>query len=112
MVGFLEVPLCIFNHIQEMEGLHSHRRILFTILTELYVNALDHGVLNLDPPMKRSAEGFTRYFTECEHRLGKLSTGFVNIYIRIQNTASGGKMTIQVEDSDKGFDFRNLFDRY
>lgn len=100
------IPL-IINHIQEMEGLHSHRRLLFTILTELYVNALDHGVLNLDSSLKRSAEGFTRYFTEREHRLGGLSTGFVNIHIRTQNTASGGKMTIQVEDSGKGFDFES-----
>lgn len=100
------IPL-IINHIQEMEGLHSHRRLLFTILTELYVNALDHGVLNLDSSLKRSPEGFTRYFTEREQLLGQLSKGFVNIHIRTQNTASGGRMTIQVEDSGNGFDFES-----
>ncbi|MET0085590.1 MAG: fused response regulator/phosphatase [Sedimenticola sp.] len=98
------IPLVI-NHIQELEGLHTHRRLLFTVLTELYVNALDHGVLKMDSGMKNSADGFTKYFTERESRLADLSSGFVKIRVRSQPTDNGGQMRIQVEDSGSGFDY-------
>jgi len=98
------IPLMI-NQIQEMENLQSHRRLLFTILTELYVNALDHGVLQLDSGLKASAEGFTRYFSEREKRLEQLDDGFISIRIHSQATSGGGRILLQVEDSGDGFDF-------
>ncbi|OOZ36067.1 ATP-binding SpoIIE family protein phosphatase [Solemya velesiana gill symbiont] len=98
------IPLVI-NHIQEMEGLHTHRRLLFTVLTELYINALDHGVLKMDSQMKNSPEGFTKYFTERENRLSSLSTGFVKIQVRTQPMINGGRMSIRLEDSGSGFNF-------
>jgi CheY-like chemotaxis protein len=101
------IPL-IINHIQELEGLHSHRRLLFTILTELYVNALDHGVLRLDSSLKSSADGFTEYFREREERLLDLDKGFVKMEVQTQLTTNGGKMKIRVEDSGQGFDFLTL----
>ena len=101
------IPLVI-NHIQEIEGLHSYRRTLFTILTELYVNALDHGVLRLDSNLKRSPEGFTHYFTEREKRLRELDTGSVTIRIKSSANKDGGRITINLTDSGKGFDFDTL----
>jgi len=98
------IPLVI-NQIQEMENLQSHRRLLFTILTELYVNALDHGVLQLDSSLKASAEGFSCYFSEREKRLAQLDDGFISIRIHSQATSSGGRILLQVEDSGDGFDF-------
>ena len=101
------VPLAI-NHIQEMLGLHSHRRPLFTILTELYINALDHGVLRLQSNLKQTAEGFTRYFSEREARLESLADGYIKIHISASPSANGGKMNIEVEDSGVGFDFNQF----
>ncbi len=101
------IPL-IINHIQELEGLQTHRRLLFTILTELYVNALDHGVLRLDSSLKNSADGFTEYFREREERLLDLDKGFVKMEVQTQLTTNGGKMKIRVEDSGQGFDFLTL----
>ena len=99
------IPLVI-NHIQDIEGLHSYRRILFTILTELYVNALDHGVLGLDSNLKNSAEGFTNYFTEREKRLRRLDRGSVSIRIKSRTNRNGGRITINLTDTGNGFDFR------
>jgi CheY-like chemotaxis protein len=100
------VPL-IINHIQELEGLGDHRRLLFTILTELYVNALDHGVLGLDSKLKSPAEGFTEYFSKREQKLEQLSEGYVRISIQTIPLTKGGQMLIQMEDSGSGFDFGN-----
>jgi hypothetical protein len=97
------VPILI-NAIQETAGLHAHRRPLFTILTELYVNALDHGILQLDSNLKRGEDGFTRYFQQREQRLQSLTEGEIRIGLRLHNRHHGGYMVIQVEDSGRGFD--------
>lgn len=98
------VPM-VLNHVQEVEGLQNHRRNLFTLLTELYINALDHGVLGLDSSLKHSLDGFATYFTERDKRLENLTDGEVTISILFQCTSNGGQITISVEDSGEGFDF-------
>ena len=98
------IPLLI-NHINETEGLGENRRLLFTILTELYTNALDHGVLGLDSDIKNEKDGFTHYFNEREKRLENLTDGFVKISISSRTTTNGGEMIINIRDSGDGFDF-------
>lgn len=100
------IPLLI-NHIQEVDGLGEHRRLLYTILTELYTNALDHGVLGLDSAMKHTQDGFSEYFTEREKRLETLTEGFIRIYLRSRSTTDGGEIVISVSDSGSGFDYNN-----
>jgi len=104
------IPL-IINHIQEMVGLQNQQRLLYTILTELYVNALDHGVLRLESSLKQSLDGFNQYFLEREARLENLQDGYVRIEIKAQPTATGGNMVIEVEDSGSGFDYDALLKR-
>ncbi len=100
------VPLLI-NQIQELEGLKEQRRIIFTILSELYINALDHGILNLNSTLKAKPGGFTTYFTEREKRLKELSDGYITISIYSRLYSSSGEVIIQVKDSGPGFDYAN-----
>ncbi|MEJ2695001.1 MAG: SpoIIE family protein phosphatase, partial [Candidatus Thiodiazotropha sp.] len=97
------VPILI-NHIQEIAGLHQHRRQLFTILTELYVNALDHGILRLDSSLKQGDDGFSSYYRQREQRLQSLTEGEIRIELHIYGLHSGGYIVIRVEDSGRGFD--------
>jgi CheY-like chemotaxis protein len=101
------IPLLI-NNLNEIDGLGGHRRILYTILTELYTNALDHGVLGLDSSLKSTPDGFTQYYTEREKRLECLSDGQVRISLNSQQTARGGEITIIVSDSGSGFDYKKV----
>ncbi|MCU7874213.1 MAG: SpoIIE family protein phosphatase [Candidatus Thiodiazotropha sp. (ex Lucinoma borealis)] len=101
------VPILI-NYIQETAGLHEHRRPLFTILTELYINALDHGVLHLDSALKQGEDGFTNYFQQREQRLHALTEGQIRIGLRIHQVNDGGYIVITVEDSGVGFEFTTL----
>jgi len=100
------IPLLI-NQLQEITGLQNQQRFLYTILTELYINALDHGVLGLSSSLKQSPEGFTGYFSEREARLATLKEGYIKILINTQPAANGGSVVIQVEDSGPGFDHSN-----
>ena len=97
------VPLLI-QSLDHIQGLGRCREELFTVLTELYNNALDHGVLCLDSAMKTDADGYIRYFETRQQRLRAVSDGAVTIYIRHVPGEVGGRLMIRVEDNGDGFD--------
>lgn len=98
------VPILI-NQIIEMEGIENERQSLFTVLTELYVNALDHGVLGLESSLKSDPAGFAEYFRLREQRLKELDSGYVAFRITLEQYDIGRSMMIEVEDSGRGFNF-------
>ncbi len=98
------------SRLQESEGEGEHWHTVFSILTELYVNALDHGVLKLESSLKDSPEGFARYFSEREQRLETLSWGSVSLHVQHARMASGGRVFIRIEDSGEGFDYESWLD--
>jgi len=100
------VPL-IINNLLELENIESDKQNLFTVLTELYVNALDHGVLGLNSSLKSDPSGFTQYFKEREERLNALDSGHVSFHLALKHNNDNHQLTIRVEDSGKGFDFKN-----
>ncbi|WP_100641961.1 ATP-binding SpoIIE family protein phosphatase [Alteromonas facilis] len=83
-------------------GLAWVRSDLFTILTEMYSNALEHGVLQIPSSIKSTPEGFMEYYTLRGERLTNLSDGFVRIHATYD--PSGKTLTLSVTDSGKGFD--------
>ncbi len=103
------VPI-IINQIMEMEGIESERQSLFTVLTELYVNALDHGVLALDSKLKSCPDGFAKYFQEREVRLKNIRAGAVVFRISVEQIDNIRSILFRVEDSGSGFDYQNFKD--
>jgi len=97
------IPL-VMNQINDIEGAGEHWQSLYTVLTELFLNALDHGVLGLSSALKDSPEGFSQYFNERSKRLDHLEQGFVHLELNYFPFAYGGKMVINVKDSGEGFD--------
>lgn len=83
----------------------SHHSSLFLLLSELFNNALDHGVLQLDSSIKQGADGFEKYLELREERLGKLHAG--NIDLEIESVIIEGRygLKIRVVDSGDGFDY-------
>ena len=90
---FLQVP-----------ALRQRAGLIYTVLTELYSNALEHGVLGLDSRLKSDADGFVGYFRAREQRLAALVEGFVLIDLRIRSEGDGGSLRIDIKDSGAGFD--------
>lgn len=84
---------------------------LFTVVTELYANALDHGVLLLDSSLKSDAKGFARYYQERLKRLDALTEGFVVIELDIKSDENRGRLRISVRDSGPGFDVQRALDK-
>ena len=99
-------PLPLLQHIlMEVPQLRSHGGKLFTILSELYSNALEHGVLGLDSALKRSADGFAEYYEQRAKAL-EATQGFVRFEFDSRLTEAGGELVMRVIDSGKGFDWQ------
>lgn len=91
--------------LQEVQGLRAQSGALYTVLTELYSNALEHGVLGLDSSLKRDAQGFASYYQLREERLKELRQGYVKISLTVEPEGEhGGRLIIAIEDSGVGFD--------
>ncbi len=97
------VPL-VLQILGEIDGMDPHRAPIFTVLSELVTNALDHGILGLDSSWKQEPGGFTHYYAEREKGLAALERGFVRIELESRPDASGGRLRLSVADSGAGFE--------
>lgn len=89
--------------LMEVPGLRAHAGRLFTILSELYSNALEHGLLKLDSSLKLDSHGFNRYYRERNQRLLLLQDGWIRVLLDHRPNPGGGVLAIEVEDSGDGF---------
>lgn len=101
-------PLPLVSHLlNEINGLTPHRTLLYTIVAELYSNALEHGLLLLDSKLKKTPAGFASYYKQRGRRLNELQAGSIefNIQHRAISDAEGegGILTFQIKDSGQGF---------
>ena len=99
------VPV-IVNALMELQGLQEHRQAIFLIISELFTNALEHGVLELDSAIKATPEGFMRYYEAKEMRMQIVQAGRIRLLFQHEPTEKGGRLTIKVVDSGSGFDWR------
>ena len=88
----------------EIHGLREQSGALYSVMAELYSNALEHGVLGLDSRLKRDAQGFAQYYRQRHERLAQLDNGYVRLHMQVVPTDKGGKLSVRLEDSGQGFD--------
>lgn len=101
-------PLPFLLHmLMEVPGLRSQSGQLYTILAELYSNALEHGVIGLDSKLKASPEGFADYYRMRSERLACLVDGYVRFGLTYKGGDLGGVLTVSVNDSGPGFDYQS-----
>ncbi len=86
-----------------LDGLRQHMGVIETIVSELYSNALEHGVLKLDSSMKETPEGFDAYYRERARRLVHACSGQVTLRLSYRPEGDGGCVRVQVSDSGDGF---------
>ena len=101
-------PLPLLTHIlMEIPGLRPHSTKLYTILAELYSNALEHGLMELSSTLKSSPAGFAEYYRKREEQLQLLHEGKIIFILSHKPTELGGELSIQVKDSGAGFDYQH-----
>jgi len=96
------------NGLQSIPNGHS---ILLTVLTEIYANALDHGVLGLDSSIKTTPDGYMQFYQEKSNRLQNEQHGSMQVSLSHEvKEGGGGVLTIHVIDSGQGFDYKAMED--
>ncbi|MFC7419225.1 SpoIIE family protein phosphatase [Iodobacter arcticus] len=98
----------MMNFIGGVRSLAFSQSDVFLILTELFVNALDHGVLGLNSSMKRGVDGMEQYLLERSNRLEKLTEGRIEIDLTGLHYDGKDVLRIRVKDSGPGFDWAQL----
>ncbi|MBB1127026.1 ATP-binding SpoIIE family protein phosphatase [Thiospirillum jenense] len=101
-LGQVLQPLGLLN------GIEPHLGPLQTIVSELYTNALEHGILGLDSRMKATQEGFEEYYLERARRLVDHCHGQITLRLCYEPHDPGGCIHIMVRDSGPGFDSQHL----
>jgi CheY-like chemotaxis protein len=97
--------------VTEVPGLRSHSGSVYTLLAELYSNALEHGVLKLDSTLKQTPEGFARYYQMRSERLETIGEGHIRFHLSHNSREDGGELTIYIMDSGEGFAYEEVLDR-
>ncbi len=96
----------ILHFIMDLQGEGIERGVLYLILSELYTNALDHGVLGLKSSIKDEENGYLRYYELREKKLSELVDAKIEIEIEHVPRGGEGLLSINIKDSGDGFDHR------
>lgn len=79
---------------------------IFLIVSELFNNALDHGILKLDSRLKHELDGFEQYVEQRIQRLAKLDDGLIEIELERLRQSNNEILRIKIKDSGQGFDYK------
>ena len=100
----------MIESIATLQGLRNHHENLFLILSEMYSNSLEHGLLNLDSSIKEEENGFEKYYGLRESRLETIENE--SLFITVSNRVENDKkiLSISMKDSGSGFDYAEIED--
>jgi CheY-like chemotaxis protein/anti-sigma regulatory factor (Ser/Thr protein kinase) len=101
----LDVVPLLLGLLGQFEGLNDRTGELFVILSELFNNALDHGLLGLDSRRKMGPDGMETYLSERARRLATLCDGEVELTVEQYMDRGRGWLAVSCQDSGPGFDY-------
>ena len=102
---YIDVVPGVLGLVTQVQALKEHQGGLFLVLSELFNNALDHGLLGLDSATKSWIGGFEIYMQQRIDRLAKLEYGAVSLSFLLHQFESRAVLDISIQDSGPGFDF-------
>lgn len=103
---YLDVVPALLAFVAQLQPIQPHRTALYLVISELFNNALDHGLLGLDSALKNQADGFERYLNLRRERLAGLDEGHITLGFHLHQEQGQAMLDIFVQDSGPGFDYR------
>ncbi len=95
----------MMSFVNEIKVLKPYQSEVFLILSELFVNALDHGLLNMDSTLKQGEQGMDRYLLVRGQRLAALKQGQIEIDLNGLRINGRDVLRIRIKDTGPGFDW-------
>lgn len=105
---YLDTVSLALDFVERIDATHPHRRKLFMLLSELVTNAIDHGLLEIDPAIKREPDGFERYLTLRSESLARQSAGRLELTLELTTYDAKPVFRIVIADSGAGFDYQRV----
>jgi len=98
----------LMQAINNLQPLESGRTSVHTVLTELFSNALDHGILKLDSSLKSTPQGYMDFYQEKHNRLESFEDGNIQVTLRheLSDSGEGGRLSLFMSDSGEGFNHK------
>lgn len=97
--------------VEQLGVARRQRGNVFCVLSGLLANALDYGLLGMDPAILGRDEGRGRFREERAQRLANLTSGSLWIKAAVEPTSDGEFLQIEIEDSGPGLDSGRLESR-
>lgn len=108
----MDVVPFLLDIVHQIEQDQQRGGEIFMILSELFNNALDHGLLKLDSALKHHEEGMEKYYEERANRLARTETGLIQLKLeKVLNEDASATLRIHVNDSGDGFDHHHVITR-
>lgn len=96
----------LLGTLEQLADIENQRSTLFLLLSELFNNSLDHGLLRLDSQIKREPSGFDQYYEMRSERLARLEdNAFIDIRIELTQHQH---LSLVIRDSGPGFDYAHI----
>jgi two-component system, HptB-dependent secretion and biofilm response regulator len=105
---YIDVVPAVMGFIAQVNILKPHQGALFLIVSELFNNALDHGLLGLDSATKSWVGGFEVYLQQRAERLAALREGHVSMAFHIHQEEGSAVLDVFMQDSGPGFDYSDM----
>jgi anti-sigma regulatory factor (Ser/Thr protein kinase) len=85
----------------------THLDLICTALSELFSNAIDHGLLELDSELKQQDDGFFLYYQQYQKRLSQLDNEKW-ITLKVSFRPQQKEVELQIEHNGKGFEHSQI----
>lgn len=102
-----DVVIQVIRLIANETSLSLYKDPLFTVVSELFNNALDHGLLGLDSSLKDSVDGFSDYYSLRAEKLSALNEGHIDLSVRLVGS-DRKQLRIKVSHTGTGVAPRDL----
>ncbi|WP_341663556.1 fused response regulator/phosphatase [Vibrio sp.] len=100
----------VMNEVRQfMTGVISgpHLDLVCSVLSELFANAIEHGLLNMDSRIKEEPDGFFKFYQLREQKLQDLQDKYC-ISLSIDYQPENTKLIMALEHNGEGFDHSKL----
>jgi anti-sigma regulatory factor (Ser/Thr protein kinase) len=85
----------------------QHMDLVCSVLSELFANAIEHGLLHLKSSLKEDPDGFFEFYQLREERLKELTNdAWVKLDLNYEPDAK--RLTMDLEHNGEGFDYHKL----
>lgn len=98
----------VSNILGSMPNVSRHKGVLHVLLTEIYTNSLDHGILKIKSASKTDGEQFVKYYERRNMALSKLDSASINFDFNFIVKNDNHYLEIQVNDSGEGYKKEDL----